>query len=38
MGVLEIVFHSREFDLNDDVLMELTDCKKIGHMVILYWD
>nr|WP_296005396.1 hypothetical protein [uncultured Blautia sp.] len=22
MGVLEIVFHSREFDLDDDVLME----------------
>ena len=53
MGILEIVFNSRKFDLNDDVLMgfynyfdkksnhhiiELTDRKKIDHMIILYWD
>ena len=25
MGVLEIVFNSRKFDLNDDVLMEFND-------------
>ena len=38
MGVLETVFSSREFDLNDDVLVELTDCKQIEHLIILYWD
>ena len=33
MGILEIVFNSRKFDLNDDVLLGFDKTKKI---LILY--